>query len=74
MMDDVDEGDGIELYYDPDINRFVDLSFGIIMDDIHRVVSPSQILLFKKEKQDQMVMDVTNSFPVVLYYPEDEMM
>jgi hypothetical protein len=64
-----DEHMVVTLFYEPEINRFTD-DFGSIIHDIHRLVTPWQIMLFKQQKGVFLTPDVTNSFIVELIYPD----
>lgn len=64
-----DPHDTIILFYDISVNRFIDM-FGEVIHDIHRLLSPSQIILFKKEEIDMTFPDVSNSFLIELVYPD----
>lgn len=66
----VDEHDVRSYLYDPEINRFID-EFGSIVHDIHRVVTPGQLMIFKQYKNVYVVPDITNSFLVEMIYPGD---
>ena len=57
----------VTLFYDPDINRFVD-GFGKVMHDIFRLITPDQLMLFRQNKNICSVKDVSNSFFVSLIY------
>ena len=65
-----DPADIVTLEYNLELNRFIDLSFGNIIHDIHRLLTPWQIMLFKKEQCDKCFPDVTDTFLVELYWPE----
>jgi hypothetical protein len=56
------------LVYDPEINRFKD-DFGQVIDWIYKIIRPIQFMMFKKNKSNCIVRDVTNSFLVELVYP-----
>lgn len=60
-----DPHDTIVLFYDSDINRFVTADFGNVVHDIHRLLAPWQITLFKNQG-DCVFPDITNSFLVEL--------
>lgn len=65
-----DPHDTIALWYDVSINRFVDALLGTVVHDIHRLLAPWQIMLFKTQKMDYVFPDVTDSFLVELIYPD----
>ena len=65
-----DPHETLMLWYDVGINRFVDVMNGNVMHDIHRILAPWQIALFKKDKTDYVFPDVTNTFLVELVYPD----
>ena len=69
-----DENHIIELFYDPEMNYFIEASFGEVIYDIHRILYPWQIMLFKQGQVDRIFPDVTKSFFVELYYPDSEVM
>ncbi len=58
------------LFYDPPTNRFFE-DFGRIVHDIHRLITPGQLLVFKRKQEDVVVADITNSFLIELLYPDD---
>lgn len=60
-----DPHDTILLIYDPEINRFIDGSFGNVVYNIHSMLAPWQIAMFK-EKGDCVFPDPTNSFLIEL--------
>jgi hypothetical protein len=55
------------LFYDPKENRVVDLN-GEIINDIFRLITPGQLMLFRKNKELYSVRDRSNSFYVCLVY------
>jgi hypothetical protein len=57
----------VTLFYDSDINRFVD-GFGNVIHDIFRLITPGQLMLFRERKGMDLINDVTNSFKVTLIY------
>lgn len=59
----------LSLIYDEHINRFLDEN-GDIVYGIYNLVTPNQVMLFKKQKRRNrlVVMDVSNSFLVELIY------
>jgi len=63
-----DPHDTIVLVYDEDSNRFIDGHFGNVIHDIHRLLAPWQITLFKAQNDCCVFPDVTNSFLVELDY------
>ena len=65
-----DENDIMEVFYDPEMNYFVEASFGQVMCDIYRFLEPWKIMLFKQGQEDRIFSDRTNSFFVELYYPD----
>lgn len=65
-----DPHDTICLFYDSGINRFVDSAFGNVIHDIYRLLTPSQVMLFKKNKESAVYPDITNKFLVELVYPD----
>lgn len=66
-----DPHDEMMLFYDIRINRFVEGSFGYVVHDIHRLLAPWQIEIFKREKSDCIFPDITNSFLIELIYPDE---
>ena len=66
----LDDHEVVSLFYNPDINRFID-EFGSVIQDIFRLITPSQLMIFKEYKNHYVVPDVTNSFLVELVHPED---
>lgn len=61
-----DPHDTIMLCYDSGINRFVEASFGYVVQDIHRLLKPWQIMLFKTNNNDYVFPDITDSFLIEL--------
>jgi len=58
------------LYYVEGINRFVG-EMGEIVDNIHKYVTPSQIMLFKSKKECMAFIDAsTHSYIIELIYPD----
>lgn len=66
-----DPHDTICLFYDVVNNYFIESSFGCIVYDIHRLIAPWQVTLFKWHRKDAVFPDVTNSFLVELVYPDE---
>lgn len=70
-----DPHETIGLFYDYETNLFYD-SFGSIVFNIHRLLSPNQIFLFKHEIRGwnelvYTIPDRTNTFLIdILYYGE----
>ena len=63
------------LYYLPSLNRFADHN-GIIVHDLHRLFDTWQLAVWKREKQDS-VMVARDGREMMLYYmvgPEEEEM
>lgn len=65
---DFDPDDIVTLEYDIESNNFIDISFGHPILDIHRLLKPWQIYLFKHYKRDYVFPDVTSTFLVQLIY------
>lgn len=59
----------LTLYYDFDSNRFIEGMTGDMIVDIYKIVSPAQILVFKKKKKDCCFRSVSKAFDVWLIYP-----
>ena len=57
------------LFYDVGENSFID-TYGRVILDIHRLLSPWQLMLFKRYRKDITFPDVTDSFLVELVYPD----
>jgi hypothetical protein len=57
-----------ELHYDADMNYMVD-ECGKVVYDIHRLVSPARLAVFKDHKQSTSVWDNHGDL-VVLLYPD----
>jgi hypothetical protein len=55
------------LLYDPDYNYFTD-KYGWIQYDIYRILTPNQIMLFKKKRTNCSFLDVTGKFIVRIIY------
>lgn len=55
------------LIYDSDVNNFAD-EYGWPCYDIHRLLAPWQITLFKSKKADHVFRDVSGTFNVNLIY------
>lgn len=73
ILDDLsmyDPHDRMMLYYDVENNFFIDVSFGHVVLDIYRLLTPWQITVFKREKVDCVFSDITNTFLVDLVYPD----
>lgn len=66
---DYDPHDTICLFYDVGVNGFID-NYGRVILDIHRLLTPWQLMLFKRRKEDMVFPDVTNSFLIELVYPD----
>lgn len=64
-----DPHDTILLFYDVGANIFVD-DRGDVHYDIHRILHPWQIYLFKQYKENCTFPDITNKFLVELVYPD----
>jgi hypothetical protein len=60
----------ITLFYDQNINRLVD-GFGNVINNIYRIITPNQFMLFRKNMDMRTVMDITNEFKVTLIYLEE---
>lgn len=60
--------DVIELHYDADMNYMID-ECGKIIYDIHRIISPARLSVFKDHKQSTSVWDNQGNL-VVLLYPD----
>ena len=73
-MEDCDEESIMEICYDPELNYFIDSSFGNIIYNIYELLEPWKIRLFKEEKTDRMFWSRGNSFFINLYYLDDEEM
>lgn len=83
-MEDIDmlDIDPVELYYQYDYNDtvcllydvwencFIDASFGHVVHDIHRLLAPWQIKLFKQYRESMTFINATNSFLVSVTYPD----
>ena len=65
-----DPHDTIMLFYDVGVNSFID-TYGNVILDIHRLLAPWQLMLFKRYMEDCVFPDVTNSFLIELVYPDD---
>ena len=65
-----DPHDTVMLYYEVNVNRFFDNS-GMPYNDIHRMLRPWQIMLFKNTKECMTFHDITNTFLVELVYPDE---
>ena len=63
-----DAFDIVELNYKSESNRMFNEA-GDVIHDIHRIVSPDALLVFKKNKQNMSVWDDHGDL-VVLLYPE----
>jgi hypothetical protein len=57
----------VTLLYDEEINRFLD-GMGNVVDDIFRLITPSQVMVFKKYKEMCVVGGVDESVKVTLIY------
>lgn len=66
-----DERPVITLFYDSKINRFID-DFGVIIHDIYRLITPSQLFISRQYKNIYLIPDITNSFLVELIYLDEE--
>lgn len=55
------------LFYDVGENSFID-NYGRVILDIHRLLTPWQLMLFRRYKEDMTFPDVTDSFLVELVY------
>jgi hypothetical protein len=69
IMDRYKEDETVYLMYWPSINRFVD-EFGCVVHDIYQYITPNQLYLFMHNENSMVLNDVTNSFIVVLSYPD----
>lgn len=58
------------MWYDVGINKFIDSDTGLILHDIHRLLEPWKIAIFKQKKTGCIFPDVTNSFLIELVYPD----
>jgi hypothetical protein len=70
MLNYVNGNKFITLFFDPDINRFVD-GMGNVIHDIYRLITPKQFYLFRLHKDMRSVKDVTNSYMVTVIYLEE---
>lgn len=57
------------LFYDVGENSFID-TCGRVIIDIHRLLRPWQLMLFRRHKEDMVFPDVTDSFLIELVYSE----
>lgn len=64
-----DHNDILTLLFDEGINRFVDTQ-GNIINNIYKILTPNQVMLFKKEKEYVLTPDVSNTRLVELIYFE----
>lgn len=60
----------ITLFYDPDINRFID-GLGRVVNDIFRIITPNQAMVFKERKDMLLVKDRSGENKVTLIYLEE---
>lgn len=67
----LDEHEVLTLWYNPEINRFMD-EFGSIIHDIWRIITPGQYKIFKETQFIYLVPDVTNSFLVEMIYGDEK--
>jgi len=67
-----DEDLMVSLEFDLERNEFIDLSGGWMVHDIYCLIKPWQIFLFKQNKRDYVFRDITNTFLVELFWPEDD--
>lgn len=70
VFDLYEQGDIIQIHYDVKRNLFLD-SGGYVIYDIHRLVSPTAIAIFKSKADYYIVPDVTRSFLVEMIYPDE---
>lgn len=71
MYDDMfDPHETVGLFYDAGINRFIDMKNGDIVNDIYRLVTPSDVFLFKRKKESITIPDRSNTFLVEMVYPD----
>jgi hypothetical protein len=70
MKHTVNGRDFVTLFYIPESNICVD-GLGNIVYDIFRFITPSQYMLFKRNKGMEQVRDISNSFMVAMLYVEN---
>jgi hypothetical protein len=71
MTVNINENEVMSLFYDVDENRFMD-EFGSLIHDIFRLITPGQLMIFRKYKEVYLVRDRSNSFYVEMIYPDEE--
>ena len=65
-----DPHDTIMLWYDVGENRFIDGDMGNVIHNIHQIIEPWKVALFRKKKVGMIFPDVTNKYLVELVYPD----
>jgi len=60
-----------ELHYDADMNYMID-ECGKVIYDIHRIVSPARLAVFKNHKQSTSVWDNHGNLVVLVYHDAED--
>lgn len=70
-LEEVDHDHVLTLFYDVGYNQFIESFSGEDVMNIHRLLTPSQVFLFKTKKETMAFPSVSGLFLVELVYPED---